>query len=72
MPKLQRVWLDDFYENEREQDNEWRDELSREIARWILRSYEKSIEDSFTLGTGELIDVKQRVEKSLQQTKEFF
>lgn len=72
LPKLQRVWLDDFYENEREQDNEWRDELSREIARWILRSYEKSIEDSFTLGTGELIDVKQRVEKSLQQTKEFF
>ena len=72
LPKLQRVWLDDFYENEREQDDEWRDELSREIARWILRSYEKSIEDSFTLGTGELIDVKQRVEKSLQQTKEFF
>ena len=72
LPKLQRVWLDDFYENEREQDDEWRDELSREIARWILRSYEKSIEGSFTLGTGELVEVKQRVEKSLQQTKEFF
>lgn len=72
LPKLQRVWLDGFYENEREQDDEWRDELSREIARWILRSYEKSIEGSFTLGAGELIEVKQRVEKSLQQTKEFF
>lgn len=72
LPKLQRVWLDVFYENEREQDDEWRDELSREIARWILRSYEKSIEGSFTLGTGELVEVKQRVEKSLQQTKEFF
>lgn len=72
LPKLQRVWLDDFYESEREQDDEWRDELSREIARWILRSYEKSIEGSFTLGTGELVEVKQRVEKSLQQTKEFF
>ena len=72
LPKLQRVWLDNFYENEREQDDEWRDELSYEIARWILRSYEKSIEGSFTLGTGELIDVKQCVEKSLQHTKEFF
>lgn len=72
LPKLQRVWLDDFYENEREQYDEWRDELSREIARWILRSYEKSIEGSFTLGTGELVEVKQRVEKSLQQMKEFF
>ena len=72
LPKLQRVWLDDFYENEREQDDEWRNELNREIARWILRSYEKSIEGSFTLGTGELVEVKQHVEKSLQQTKEFF
>ena len=72
LPKLQCVWLDHFYENEREQDDEWRNELNREIARWILRSYEKSIESSFTLGTGELVEVKQRVEKSLQQTKEFF
>lgn len=72
LSKLQRVWLDDFYENEREQDDEWRDELSREIARWILRSYEKSIEGSFTLGTGELVEVKKRVEKFLQHTKEFF
>lgn len=72
LPKLQRKWLDDFYEPEREKDDEWRDELSREIARWILRSYEKVISDAHILGAGELIDVKQRVEKSLQQTKEFF
>lgn len=72
LSKLQRVWLDNFYENEREQDDEWRDELSHEIARWILRSYEKSVENSFTLGTGELGDIKQRIEKSLQETKEFF
>lgn len=72
LPKLQRKWLDDFYEAEREQDDDWRDELSREIARWILRSYEKVISDAYILGAGELIDVKQRVEKSLQQTKEFF
>ncbi len=72
LPKLQRKWLDDFYEAERKQDDDWRDELSREIARWILRSYEKVISDAYILGAGELIDVKQRVEKSLQQTKEFF
>lgn len=72
LPKLQRKWLDEFYEPEREKDDEWRDELSREIARWILRSYEKVISDAHILGAGELIDVKQRVEKSLQQTKEFF
>ena len=72
LPKLQRIWLDKIYQTEREEDHDWRDELSREIARWILRSYEKVISDAYKLGTGEILDVKQRVEKSLQQAKEFF
>lgn len=72
LPKLQRIWLDKIYQTEREEDHDWRDELSREIARWILRSYEKVISDAYKLGTGEILDVKQRVEKSLKQAKEFF
>ena len=72
LPKLQRIWLDKIYQTEREEDHDWRDELSREIARWILRSYEKVISDAYKLGTGEILDVKQSVEKSLQQAKEFF
>jgi len=59
LPKLQRVWLDQIY-------------VTQDIARWILRSYEKVINDAFKLGTGEINEVKQRVEKSLQQAKEFF
>ena len=72
LPKLQRVWLDQIYVTQREDDSEWRNELSDDIARWILRSYEKVINDAFKLGTGEINEVKQRVEKSLQQAKEFF
>ena len=72
LPKLQRIWLDKIYQTERDEDSDWRDELSREIARWILRSYEKVISEAYKLGTGEILDVKQRVEKSLQQAKEFF
>lgn len=72
LPKLQRIWLDKIYQTERNEDSDWRDELSREIARWILRSYEKVISEAYKLGTGEILDVKQRVEKSLQQAKEFF
>lgn len=72
LPKLQRIWLDKIYQTERDEDDDWRDELSREIARWILRSYEKVISDAYKLGTDEILDVKQRVEKSLQQAKEFF
>lgn len=72
LPKLQRIWLDKIYQTERDEDSDWRDELSKEIARWILRSYEKVISDAYKLGTGEILDVKQRVEKSLKQAKEFF
>ena len=46
--------------------------MSEDIARWILRSYEKVIHDAYKLGTGEINEVKQRVKKSLQQAKEFF
>lgn len=72
LPKIQRIWLDKAYQVERAENGDWRDELSREIARWILRSYEKVISDAYMLGTVELAEVKQRVENSLQQAKEFF
>lgn len=72
LPKLQRIWLDSMYIEQRENDSEWRHELSEDIARWILRSYEKVISESEMLGTAEINDVKQRVEESLQKAKEFF
>ena len=61
-----------MYVEQRENDSEWRNELSEDIARWILRSYEKVISESELLGTTEINDVKQRVEESLRQAKEFF
>ena len=72
LPKLQRIWLDSIYTKQRENDSEWRNELSEDIARWILRSYEKVISESEMLGTTEINDVKQRFEESLRQAKEFF
>ena len=72
LPKLQRVWLDSMYIEQRENDSEWRNELSEDIARWILRTYEKIISEAGMLGTAEINDVKQRVEESLRQAKEFF
>ncbi|MGK8803589.1 type I-F CRISPR-associated protein Csy1 [Acinetobacter seifertii] len=72
LPKIQRIWLDNVHQKEREENSDWRDELSKEVTRWILRSYEKVISDAYTLGTGELLDVKQQVENSLQKAKDFF
>lgn len=72
LPKLQRIWLDNIYAEQRQEDDAWRNKVSEEIARWILRSYEKAINDAYKLGTGELVDVKQRVEKALNKVQEFF
>lgn len=72
LPLVQRIWLDDLYEGKREEDNEWREEISREMARWILRSYEKVIQDAFMLGDGELLHVRQAVEAALKQDKESY
>lgn len=72
LPKLQRIWLDPMYAEQRENDSEWRHELSEDITHWILRSYEHVISDAYMLGTGEINDVKQHVEESLRKAKEFF
>lgn len=68
----QRIWLDDFYLEQREVNDEWRDEISRQIAKWILHGYENVIANASMLGTGELIEVKKEVDDALQQDKEFF
>lgn len=70
LPKLQRIWLDNAYQNDR--DVEWREELSIEVARWILHCYEKTIHDAFILGDGELSEVKKMVTEAINKDKEYF
>lgn len=72
LPKVQRLWLDSLYEEHRQQDDEWRKEISSEISRWILKSYEKTIQSNYKLGSEEVLAVKQQVVQALQQDKEFF
>ena len=72
LPLVQRIWLDDVHEVERIENDDWRDEISREISRWILRSYEKVIQGTSVLGVGELMNTRTEVEDLLKQDKEFF
>lgn len=72
LPLVQRIWLDEFYKDLREEDTEWRNEISQQIAKWILHGYESSMVNASMLGTGELIEIKATVNDTLQQDKEFF
>ena len=77
LPKNQRIWLDDIYHEQREEQEEWREEISQEIAIWILRSYEKLIHGYYMLGDAELQKIQesvieQIVFEAIKQEKEFF
>lgn len=73
LPLCQRIWLDDFYEEQREED-EWYEEISLRISKWIIDVYEDKelIENSYMLGNGEIFAVKEIVKELLDQDKEFF
>ena len=72
LPKSQRIWLDDINQEERSIQIEWREEVSQEIARWVLKSYELSISDAILLSTTELIEVHRIVIDIMEHDKEFF
>lgn len=71
LSKNQRIWLDDFYQEDRLIQIDWREEISQEISRWILRSYEKSISGSYLLSNIELQEVYQMVNDAIKQDEEF-
>jgi len=43
----QKIWLSHKYEETRESDDAWLDELEKEITLWILKSYEKRTNKKF-------------------------
>lgn len=53
LPRFQKIWLDNACESEREGDA-WVEAVSKDFARWIIRTYEKIERDEkVTLGDAE-------------------
>lgn len=66
LPLAQKIWLDDTYVEERNQNGEWVDEVSASFAQWLIRTYEKVLkEDHFPLGDGEMAFLQNQVELAL-------
>jgi CRISPR-associated protein Csy1 len=72
LPYAQRIWLDDIYEEQRENQADWLDEIVREFANWILDTYEYLCKDTVTkLSDFELREVRQIVKQVIQKDQEF-
>ncbi|MDD3267112.1 MAG: type I-F CRISPR-associated protein Csy1, partial [Burkholderiales bacterium] len=72
LPIAQKIWLDNAYQNERLEQIEWRDEISQDIARWLLRTYKDLIYGALLLGDVELQKINQLITELIEQDKEFF
>ncbi|SFI22025.1 type I-F CRISPR-associated protein Csy1 [Nitrosomonas sp. Nm34] len=73
VPLAQRIWLDDAYLEQREQNEDWLNEVASDFARWIVRTYEYSYKDSRTkLGDHEFRELVSLVEQAITADKEFF
>lgn len=67
----QKIWLDDAYLDVRETENEWRDEIARRTAKWILDSF-GDFYGSKLFSSPEIIELKGIVFEALDEDKEFF
>ncbi len=45
LPQYQKIWLDQFYVENREEDMQWFDPVRRELSRWFLNTYSSLMED---------------------------
>jgi len=63
----QKTWLCEGTSKEREESVEWLDRLSKEIANWIIRSYEKSL-GAQAIKMGE--EERQKIVGIVEQNKE--
>jgi len=62
LPRCQRIWLCDTYQQERLEQEDWLDELCEVISRWTLLAYKKVVKKSVSLGPAESRYIQEMVE----------
>lgn len=73
LPLAQRIWLDDAYIDERENQEDWLEDVAGSFARWILDTYEYLFKETYIkLSDHELREIRGIVEQAVGSDKEFF
>jgi CRISPR-associated protein Csy1 len=72
LPMPHRIWLDDAYIEQREQNDAWLEQVADDFARWIINAYEYLCKESHTkLGDDELRELITLAEQAVAADKEF-
>ncbi len=72
LPLEQKKFLDNFYLEERKKDEQWVEEIAKDIGRWIIFSYESLFkEKAQKLGDEELDYIKQEAKNAILTSMEF-
>jgi len=67
---LQKIWLTDQHIDTRENTDKWLDSLLKQITRWIINSYKKSLgQKSIMLSDKELLKVLSVVQQSKEELR---
>jgi CRISPR-associated protein Csy1 len=73
LPLAQRIWLDDANLHQRENEDDWINDITRSFARWILQAYEYSCKEThIKLSDDELKHIRNFVDEAVSSDKEFF
>jgi CRISPR-associated protein Csy1 len=71
LPLAQKIWLDEFFADAREQQKEWLEEVALSFARWVMHSYGKVMKkEQISLGDSELAFLRDCIETAMLQDKE--
>ena len=73
LPLTQRIWLDDIHQQQRENEDDWVNDITRSFARWILQAYESSCKDThIKLSDHDLREIHSVVDEAVSNDQEFF
>ena len=72
LSQAQKIWLDRAYAAEQETNSAWREHIAADLARWFIHAYAKTVHHSaFAIGDVELVAIKQVVQATLDNDKEY-
>lgn len=64
LPLYQKIWLDNHYEEQRGNEQEWLEKIIVKFSQWIIYAYQKNVPDSsITLADEELLHISKLLTK---------